>query len=202
LTSLTKFSERDICTKFITPALVKAGWDVDSQVFEEVSFTDGRIIVRGKLVTRGPRKRADYVLYHGSTPVAIIEAKDQTHSVRSGIQQALDYADILDIPNVFSSNGEGFLYHDRTANASGIETELSLNEFPSPTVLWGKYKHYKGIALKTVRDGKRVTTNKLLLIGRLKQLPKASKGYWWLWRQVPGRLKQLLKKYIACGRPG
>ncbi len=139
-------SERDICSKFITPALIKAGWDAQKQVLEEVSFTDGKIYVRGKLTARGARKRADYILYHkANIPIAIIEAKDNNHSVQAGIQQALDYARILDIPCVFSSNGDGFLFHDRTAKEGNIETELSLDAFPSPQQIWEKYKHYKGI---------------------------------------------------------
>lgn len=139
-------SERDICTKFITPALEHAGWDKISQVLEEVSFTDGRIYVRGKMTARGERKRADYILYYKSNiPVAIIEAKDNKHTVGAGIQQALGYAKILDIPCVFSSNGDGFLFHDRTASGGNIETELALEDFPSPEQLWEKYKQYKGI---------------------------------------------------------
>ena len=100
-------SERDICTKFITPALRGAGWDVMSQIREEVSFTKGRIIVRGKLVSRGKAKRADYVLYYKpNIPLALIEAKDNSYGVGDGMQQGLEYAAILDIPFVFSSNGE------------------------------------------------------------------------------------------------
>lgn len=138
-------SERDICTKFITPAIEKAGWNKLTQLLEEVSFTDGKIYVRGKMTARGKRKRADYILYYKpNIPIAIVEAKDNNHSVRSGIQQALDYAKILDIPCVFSSNGDGFLFHDRTRNDK-IETELNLDEFPSPDQLWEKYKKYKGI---------------------------------------------------------
>jgi type I restriction enzyme, R subunit len=140
-----KLSERDICTKFITPAIHNAGWNLQTQVLEEVSFTDGKIYVRGKLTARGERKRADYLLYYQDNPIAIIEAKDNKHSVRAGIQQALNYARILDIPSVFSSNGDGFVYHDRTVNDETIETELALEDFPSPEVLWLKYKHYKGI---------------------------------------------------------
>jgi type I restriction enzyme, R subunit len=84
-------SERDICTKFITPALRSAGWDELSQIREEVSFTKGRIIVRGKLVSRGKPQRADYVLsVKPHIPIAIIEAKDNTHSVGGGMQQALE----------------------------------------------------------------------------------------------------------------
>jgi type I restriction enzyme R subunit len=104
-------SERDICSKFIGPAVAQAGWDPMLQVREEVSFTNGRIIVRGKLVTRGKAKRADYILYYKSNiPIAIIEVKDNNHSVGDGIQQALGYAATLKIPFVFSSNGDGFLF--------------------------------------------------------------------------------------------
>ena len=139
-------SERDICTKFITPALEKAGWNKQLQILEEVSFTDGKIYVRGKITARGTRKRADYILYYKpNIPIAIIEAKDNNHSVRAGIQQGLDYAQILDIPCVFSSNGDGFLFHDRTATDGNIETEISLDDFPTPEQLWLKYKKYKGI---------------------------------------------------------
>jgi type I restriction enzyme R subunit len=140
-------SERDICTKFITPALEKAGWDTQLQILEEVSFTDGKIYVRGKITARGTRKRADYILYYKpNIPIAIIEAKDNNHSVRAGIQQGLDYARILDIPCVFSSNGDGFLFHDRTATDGNIEAEIGLEDFPTPEQLWEKYKKYKGIA--------------------------------------------------------
>ena len=140
-------SERDICTKFITPALEKAGWDTQLQILEEVSFTDGKIYVRGKITARGTRKRADYILYYKpNIPIAIIEAKDNNHSIRAGIQQGLDYARILDIPCVFSSNGDGFLFHDRTATDGNIEAEIGIDEFPTPELLWEKYKKFKGIA--------------------------------------------------------
>jgi type I restriction enzyme R subunit len=140
-----QLSERDICSKFITPALQKAGWDLETQILEEVSFTDGKIFVRGKLTARGKRKRADYILYFRSNPIAIIEAKDNNHSINSGIQQALDYARVLDIPCVFSSNGDGFLFHDRSTTSSTIETELPLDLFPSPENLWQRFKAFKGI---------------------------------------------------------
>lgn len=141
-----KLSERDICTKFITPAIKKAGWNTQTQLLEEVSFTDGKIYVRGKLTARGARKRADYILYYKpNIPIAIVEAKDNKHSVSAGIQQGLEYAKILDIPFVFSSNGDGFLFHDKTQTYGNIETELDNNSFPSPQELWAKYKKYKGI---------------------------------------------------------
>lgn len=146
MTNKKSLSERDICTKFITPALEKAGWDLQKQVREEVGFTDGRIYVKGNLSVRGKRKRADYILYYKpNIPVAVIEAKDNTHSVMAGIQQGLDYATILDIPMVFSSNGDGFYEHDRTASSGNVERELALHEFPSPDQLWQRYKQYKGI---------------------------------------------------------
>ena len=146
MTSKKELSERDICTKYIQPALEKAGWNPLTQIREEVSFTDGRIYVRGNLTSRGKRKRADYILYYKpNIPIAIIEAKDNNHSVKAGIQQGLVYAEILDIPSVYSSNGDGFYEHDRTCTDGKIEQELSLDEFPSPQTLWQRYKKYKGI---------------------------------------------------------
>lgn len=139
-------SERDIITQFIIPALVKSGWNIETQIREEVFFTDGRIFVKGNKTARGERKRADIILYYKpNIPVAIIEAKDNSHEVGAGIQQGLDYAEILDIPVVFSSNGDGFLEHDRSGYSSQIERNINLNSFPSPQELWEKYKHYKGI---------------------------------------------------------
>ncbi|WP_253446596.1 EcoAI/FtnUII family type I restriction enzme subunit R [Halomonas sp. Y3] len=139
-------SERDICTKFITPALAHAGWDIQTQVREEVSFTDGRIIVRGRLHIRGKRRRADYLLsYHKNQPIAVIEAKDNKHGLGDGMQQALAYSDALDVPFVFSSNGDGFLFHDRTGLGSQTETVLGLDDFPSPEMLWERYCRYRGL---------------------------------------------------------
>ena len=139
-------SERDICTKFITPALRGAGWDEMSQLREEVSFTDGRITVRGRLVSRGKRKRADYILdFKPNIPVAVIEAKDNTHSMGDGMQQALDYAETLNIPFAFASNGDGFVFHDRTGASAPRETNLPLDSFPSPADLWARYRAWKGL---------------------------------------------------------
>ena len=133
-------SERDICTKFITPALRGAGWDEMSQLREEVTFTAGRIIMRGK------RKHADYVLYvKPNIPVAVIEAKDNNHGVGDGMQQAVDYAETLHIPFAFSSNGDGFVFHNRTGGSNPIETNLALDAFPSPDDLWGRYRTWKGL---------------------------------------------------------
>lgn len=139
-------SERDICSKYIAPAIQSAGWDMHKQVLEEFGFTAGRIMVRGKLHSRGERKRADYILsYQKNLPIAVIEAKDNKHSLGSGMQQALGYAEALDVPFVFSSNGDGFLFHDRSGTGSQVETELSLDQFPSPDELWRRYCQWKGL---------------------------------------------------------
>lgn len=139
-------TERDICTKFILPAVRRAGWDEMVQVREEVFFTKGRIIVRGKLVTRGKAKKADFVLYYKpNIPIALIEAKDNSYSMGHGIQQGLDYAATLDIPFVFSSNGDGFVFHDRTGRSVPIETNLGLDAFPSPADLWARYRAWKSL---------------------------------------------------------
>jgi type I restriction enzyme R subunit len=146
MASKKDLSERDICTQFILPALKKAGWDISTQVREEVSFTDGRIYVKGNKTTRGKRKRADFILYYKpNIPIAIIEAKSNKLSVNAGIQQGIEYSNILDIPVVFSSNGDGFYKHDKTLSSGNIERELSLDNFPTPNELWKIYKQYKKI---------------------------------------------------------
>lgn len=139
-------SERDICTKFITPAVRSAGWDEQTQIREEFGFTKGRIIVRGKMVTRGKQKFADYILYYKpNIPIALIEAKDNNHSVDDGMQQGLAYAEVLNIPFVFSSNGDGFVFHDRTGASAQVEKNLKLDEFPTPAELWERYRRWKGL---------------------------------------------------------
>ena len=144
-------TERDICTKFINPALEAAGWDLMHQIREQYYFTDGRVIVQGKTVKRGDRKFADYLLLHESKiRLAIIEAKDNNHSVGDGMQQGLEYAQTLDIPFVFSTNGDGFLFHDRLAKTGVVEQELPLSGFPSPSDLWERYCQAKHITPATL----------------------------------------------------
>ncbi len=139
-------SERDICTKYITPAIQGAGWNIHTQMREEVSFTKGRIIVRGQTAKRGTTKRADYILYYKpNIPIALVEAKDNKHSVGSGMQQALEYGEMQDIPFVFSSNGDAFLFHDRSGTFGTLERELTLDAFPSPDTLWQHYRRWKGL---------------------------------------------------------
>jgi type I restriction enzyme R subunit len=144
-----KLTETDIRTKFITPAIKNAGWDLHNQMREEYFFTDGRIIVRKKVSTRGKKKKVDYLLfYKPNLPIAIIEAKDNKHSIGDGMQQAIEYSEglkyakQLDVPFVYSSNGDGFLEHDMN---TGLEKELKMNEFPSPEELWKRYKLARGI---------------------------------------------------------
>lgn len=138
-------SEDDISVKFITKSLIKAGWDEDTQIRRQVSFTKGRIIVRGKLVSRGKAKKADFVLYYQHIPIALIEAKKSTFSVGHGMQQALDYAATLQVPFVFSSNGNGFVFHDKTGLVVKGEVDLDMHEFPGPDALWSKYREWKGL---------------------------------------------------------
>lgn len=145
-------TETDIRTKFITPAIVGTDgskWDVMTQVMEEHYFTKGRVIVRGKTVSRGEAKKADYILfYKPNLPIAVIEAKDNNHSVGAGMQQALEYAEILDVPFAYSSNGDGFLEHDRTATGGTVTREIALDQFPTPDELWARYRAAKGYSSK------------------------------------------------------
>jgi type I restriction enzyme R subunit len=142
-------TETDIRTKFITPAITgKDGskWNVMTQMMEEVYFTKGRVIVRGKTVKRGVAKKADYVLYYKpGIPVAVVEAKDNNSKVGDGMQQALEYAEILDIPFAYSSNGDAFLEHDRTGKAKKVEREFPLDAFPTSEELWSRYCAAKNI---------------------------------------------------------
>lgn len=140
-----EMSEQDIRTKYITPAILAAGWNIELQIREEVSFTKGKITVRQKIVKRGEQKRADYILYwKPNIPLAIVEAKDNKHNIADGMEQALNYAEILDIPFVFTSNGDGFSFYDKTAEHD-VQIELTLEQFPSPEELWTRYKKFKGI---------------------------------------------------------
>ncbi|TNF06691.1 MAG: DEAD/DEAH box helicase [Gammaproteobacteria bacterium] len=142
-------SEMDICDLFITPAIKDAGWDPMTQIRREVTLTPGPVIVRGNLSSRNKKKKkfADYVLqWEKGVPVAVVEAKDNNHTVSHGMQQALGYAEILEVPSAFSSNGDAFASHNKVAIPSAeIETEFPLDSFPSPQQLWERYKIFRGI---------------------------------------------------------
>ena len=145
-------SERDICTKLITPAILQAGWKQE-QFREEVNLTPGRVIVRGKVAQRvkdpaakGGPKRSDYVLYaKPNIALATLEAKRNVFPVGHGMQQSLVYAEMLDAPFAISSNGDGFLFHDRTGITLPTERELTLEEFPTYDEMWTIYQQWKGM---------------------------------------------------------
>ena len=139
-------SEADIISKFILPAAEGAGWDSMTQVRQEVALRDGKVIVRGQIGMRQTVKSADIVLYHKpNIPLAVIEAKANKHEIGKGMQQGLDYARLLDVPFVFASNGDGFVFHDKTATApEPLESEIALADFPSPSELWRKFAAFKG----------------------------------------------------------
>lgn len=140
---MSKLTEEDVKNRLITPAIEKAGW-TKNQMWMEKFFTDGKVIINGKKTKRGTRKKADYLLHHHNNfPIAIVEAKDTDHSIADGIQQAIDYARILDVPFAYSSNGEGFVEHDMH---TGKERNLKLDEFPTQEELWGCYIATKGLS--------------------------------------------------------
>ena len=140
----SELSETDIISKFILPAIKSSGWDDMTQIREEVKLRDGKVIVRGQMAVRKTVKSADIVLYHKpNLPLAVIEAKANKHSIGKGMQQALDYAGLLEVPFVFSSNGDGFIFHNKTSTTT-LETEISLADFPTPAELWDKYCQWKG----------------------------------------------------------
>ncbi|WP_299293940.1 EcoAI/FtnUII family type I restriction enzme subunit R [uncultured Tateyamaria sp.] len=145
-----KLSESDICDLFISPSIRNAGWDPFTQIRREVTLTPGPVVVRGNMSSRNKKKKkfADYVLsWEPSVPVAVVEAKDNKVGVSHGIQQALGYAELLEVPSAFSSNGDAFAGHNKVPNAGeDIETEFPLDQFPAPTELWRRYKEFRGIA--------------------------------------------------------
>jgi type I restriction enzyme R subunit len=149
-----KLTEADIRSKFILPAITgKDGgkWNLMSQVREEFYFTKGRVIVRGKTIKRGEAKKADYLLYYKTNlPIAVVEVKDNTHSVGAGMQQALEYAEILDVPFAYSTNGDAFLEHDRTITSGVVTREIPLDQFPTPEELWNRYCQAKGLTPKQI----------------------------------------------------
>ena len=145
-------TEEDIKLRYITPAINNAGWK-NEHIRMEYYFTDGRVIFQGKVHARQTGKKADYLLFHAANkPIAIVEAKDNNKPLGGGMQQAMEYAHILDIPFAYSSNGDGFLEHDFL---TGKETELSLKQFPTPENLYKRLvdaKQLSGEALKIVEQ--------------------------------------------------
>ncbi|MCO4782708.1 MAG: DEAD/DEAH box helicase family protein [Candidatus Cloacimonetes bacterium] len=140
----SKLSETDIITKYILPSITNVGWDLKTQILQEVKLRDGKVIVRGQMGMRKTVKSADIVLYHRpNIPLAVVEAKANKHEIGKGMQQALDYARLLDVPFAFASNGDGYIFHDKT-NPDNLESEIKLKDFPTSQELWQKFCIYKG----------------------------------------------------------
>ena len=194
----SNLSEQDISTKYIVPAIQSAGWDIMTQVSEQKFITDGRIILNGKIVKRGERKKPDFVLsYSKNFPLAIIEAKDNNHSIESGIQQAINYAEILDAPFAYSTNGDGFLEHDFL---TGKQRNLSIDQLPSPDELYNRYKvaknldqesekvlktpYYQGNSKKTPRYYQQVAINRTIKAVAEKQKKNIAGNGNWNWKNL------------------
>lgn len=144
--NLSNLTEADIITKCVMPTILNAGWDNTTQIRQEVKLRDGKVIVRGKVAARRTVKSADIVLYHKpGIPLAVIEAKANKHEIGKGMQQGIEYARLLDVPFVFATNGDGFIFRDATA-AEGecLEKQITLDDFPSPAELWQKFCLWKG----------------------------------------------------------
>lgn len=144
--NLSNLTEADIITKCVMPAILNAGWDNTTQIRQEVKLRDGKVIVRGKVAARRTVKSADIVLYHKpGIPLAVIEAKANKHEIGKGMQQGIEYARLLDVPFVFATNGDGFIFRDATA-AEGecLEKQITLDDFPSSAELWQKFCLWKG----------------------------------------------------------
>ena len=140
----SRLTEPDIIFKFILPDIKDAGWDDITQIRQEVKLRDGKVVVRGQAAARKKVKSAHIILYHKhGLPLAVVEAKANQHEMGKGMQQALDYARLLDVPFAFASNSDGFIFHDKT-NPSSLETEIRLEDFPSPEQLWQKLCQWKG----------------------------------------------------------
>ena len=144
--NLSTLTEADIITKRVMPAILDAGWNDTTQIRQEVKLRDGKVIVRGKVAARRTVKSADIVLYHKpGIPLAVIEAKANKHEIGKGMQQGIEYARLLDVPFVFATNGDGFIFRDATvADGELMEKPITLGEFPSPSELWQKYCVWKG----------------------------------------------------------
>lgn len=139
--SKKEMSEEDIKLQYITPAITSK-WD-RGEITMETQVTDGKINLKGNFVFREKPKRADYILYlNANNPIAIIEAKDNKHSISHGLQQAMTYAQMLDLPFAYSSNGDGFAEHDFL---TGKERQFGLDEFPTEAELVARFKHESGM---------------------------------------------------------
>jgi type I site-specific restriction endonuclease len=204
-------SESDICDKFIRPAMESAGWDGMSQIYREYPLRAGRVVVRGRRARRDASTvlRADYALFFKpNIPLAVVEAKDNSHAVGAGMAQAINYAQLLDVPFSFASNGDGFVFRDATLADGVLERNLTLDEFPSPAELWARYCAWKGwtpdisqVAEQTTRQPRRrATTRSTPSTARWKPSPAARTGRCWSWPPAPARPTPPSRSSGGCGR--
>ena len=143
-----KMTEEDIKLNFITPAIVNKGWLNKITMETAVKLTDGKVNLKGNLIFREPPKKADYLLYiSANNPIAVVEAKDNKHSISFGLQQAMTYAQMLDLPFAYSSNGDGFAEHDFI---TGKERQFGMDEFPTEEELLARLNLESGITSITL----------------------------------------------------
>lgn len=208
-----QMTEEDIKLNFITPAILSKGWQDKITMETQLKFTDGKVNLRGNKVSRGTPKKADYVLYFAkNNPLAVVEAKDNNHSVSFGMQQAKLYAKMLDVKFAYSSNGDAFQEFDFI---TGVEREIALDEFPSPEELFARYQ-------SEINDGQGLSEKELALINQpyytsqntyppryfsrlplTAQWPRLQRGkiaFCLSWRRGRARLIPLSKSCIACCR--
>ena len=210
-----QLSETDICDLFITPAIKQAGWDQMQQMRREVTLTPGPVVVRGNMSSRNKKKRkfADYVLsWEPGIPVAVVEAKDNNYTVSHGLQQGLGYAEILNVPSAFSSNGDAFASHNKVpAPGQPIETEFPLDQFPGPQTLWARYKQWRGIDdsaeplvtqpyYQDISARSPAITRPRPLTAPSRPLPRDKSACCWSWPPAPARPTPPSRSSGACGR--
>ena len=194
--SKKQMSEEDIKLHYITPAIT-AQWNIQ-HITMETKVTDGRINLKGNLVIREKPKRADYVLYvSANNPIAIVEAKDNNHAVSYGLQQAMTYAQMLDVPFAYSSNGDGFMEHDFM---TGKEREFDLDEFPTEQELIQRYKAGAngGAGLTPKAPTRPATTSALPSIAQWTLSQEGKTAFCWLWPPAQAKPTQRSKLYTAC----
>jgi len=184
-----QMSEEDIKLNFITPAIIAKGWQDKITMEQAVRFTDGKINLKGNLVSRATPKKADYILYiNANNPIAIVEAKDNNHTVSFGMQQAKTYAQMMQIPFAYSSNGDAFEEYDFL---TGKECQIAMEDFPTPDELFERYRTESngGEGLSDTE----VAIIKMLLTRRLTLLPKGRSAFCLSWRQGRARPLRLFR---------
>jgi type I restriction enzyme R subunit len=204
-------SESDICDKFIRPAMEQAGWDGMAQIYREFPLRAGRVVVHGRRARRDATTvlRADYALFFKpNIPLAVVEAKDNHHAMGAGMAQAIHYAELLDVPFSFASNGDGFVFRDATLADAVLERNLTLEEFPSPAELWARYCAWKGwtpeVRQVTEHDYAPAKTPRYYQLNAINRTVEAiARGQnraCWSWPPAPARPTPPSRSSGGCGR--